>query len=101
MAKRSSSSGAIRKVLCELALDEADLDSGLTELMHIPGLSNKWLDALSWLWEPAPKKFSQELFAIERTHVPPRTVEEFWVSLRGSCISVLQFFNSLHIALVP
>ena len=84
MAKRSSSSGAIRKVLCELALGEADLDSGLTELLHIPGLSNKWLDALSWLWEPAPKKFPQELAAIERTHVPPRTLQQFRLSLRAA-----------------
>ena len=47
ISKASSSSGSIRKILCELALDEADMGSGLSDLMHIPGLSNKWPDALS------------------------------------------------------
>ena len=80
-AKMSSSSGAIRKVLCELALDQADLDSGHSSLVHIPGLANKWPDALSRLWEPRPQKFPNELRGDPRTHVQPRTVDSFWRSL--------------------
>ena len=83
-AKMSSSSGAIRKVLCELALDHAELDSGLASLIHIPGLANKWPDALSRLWEPRPQKFPYELESIPRTHVQLRTVDSFWRSLRAA-----------------
>ena len=83
-AKMSSSSGAIRRVLCELALDQAELDSGLSSLIHIPGLANKWPDALSRLWEPRPQKFPYELRGIPRTHVQLRTVDPFWRSLRAA-----------------
>ena len=80
-AKQSSASGNIRLILNEMALDEADMGAGLTSLMHIPGLSNKWPDALSRIWEPKPQAFPNALASVPRTHVPEHTVEEFWLSL--------------------
>jgi hypothetical protein len=84
IAKQGSTSSSVSRVLHELALDDADMDSGLTQLTHIPGLANVWPDALSRLWEPVhAKKFPIELSKVERTHVPERSVDAFWTSLRA------------------
>ena len=102
ISKQSSSSDAIRRILCELALDDADMDSGLSKLMHIPGLSNKWPDAVSRLWEHInAKKFPYELAKVERTHVPIRTVDAFWSSLRAvaSALPVATLNNNRRVVI--
>ncbi len=40
IAKQSSASTSVSRVLYELALDDADMAAGLTQLTRIPGVSN-------------------------------------------------------------
>ena len=42
-------------VVAEIAPDEAELNTRIEVLEHIPGVSNVWPDALSRLGAPEPK----------------------------------------------
>jgi hypothetical protein len=79
--KASSGSKSVRTILCELALDEADLVGGSCWLTHIPGKANKWPDALSRLHAPDKSNIPIELLTIERTPVGTRD-QQFWRSIR-------------------
>jgi hypothetical protein len=78
--KASSGSKSVRTILCELALDEADLVGGSCWLTHIPGKANKWPDALSRLHAPTKSSIPIELLTIERTPVVTRD-QSFWRSI--------------------
>jgi hypothetical protein len=78
--KATSGSKAVRIILCELALEEAELVGGSCYLTHIPGSSNKWPDALSRLHAPSAAEIPSELAAVARTPVGART-NLFWRSL--------------------
>ena len=51
------SSGLEQPIAREVALDLALKNYRLTELSHIPGITNVTSDALSRLWSPDPKPF--------------------------------------------
>jgi hypothetical protein len=85
--KATSGSRAVRVILCELALDEANLVGGSCYLTHIPGCSNVWPDALSRLHAPQQSSFQIELNDVERTPVCPRN-NSFWRSIEKCALTL-------------
>jgi hypothetical protein len=81
IAKRTAAPTAtgLGLVVAELALDEAELDTGIDVLTHIPGISNTWADALSRLEAPESKEVPSELREVPRA-VPPRRREAYWLT---------------------
>ena len=81
MRKHSSKSRGLSLILAELALEEAELANGFTDLVHIPGVSNVWPDAFSRLSAPEPKEVPLELLSATRVTPPPRAAD-FYHSAR-------------------
>ena len=81
----ASRSPTVRRILCELALDDAELVGSVNLFTHIPGVSNKWPDALSRLYSPEATLVPPQLQQVPRTQVPVRTILSFWRSLQ--CVS--------------
>ena len=81
MRKQSARSPGLSLILAELALEEAELANGFTDLEHIPGVSNVWPDALSRLSAPEPNTIPPELRGATRRTPPPRP-SRFYLSAR-------------------
>ena len=77
MAKKSSKAVEINKIMAEIAFLEAETGVALTQLTHIPGLSNDGPDALSRLSAPEAKKIPTQLSEVALAHCPIRD-RAFW-----------------------
>jgi hypothetical protein len=71
-------------IMAELALERAELDTDISECVHIPGVTNTIADALSRLSAPDAKSLPSEIDTRLQVSLPPR-VDRFWTSrLRGA-----------------
>ena len=74
--KLAAGSSNLNVVAREVALDLALKNYRLTELSHIPGITNVTSDALSRLWSPDPKPFPNLGSATK--DVVPNMGTDFW-----------------------
>lgn len=74
--KLAAGSSHFNMVAREVALDLALKNYRLTELSHIPGITNVTADALSRLWLPDPKPFPNLGSATK--DIVPNMGADFW-----------------------
>ena len=79
LASLSTSSASLNLTVCEVALDSALSDCALTNLTHIPGVSNTVADPLSRVFSPDPKLWPRELDSAVRCN-PPLCTSSFYIS---------------------
>ena len=80
LSKSKAHSAGLSMIAREVALLRAELDLELSRFVHIPGVANKWADALSRMMAPEPCAFPRELEGLPGS-VPPARDDNFWVSL--------------------
>ena len=73
LARGSSTAGRLGLILRELALEDAEQNSRIESVRHIPGLSNNLADSLSQLTAPEPHAVPRALLHARRDSLPKRS----------------------------
>ena len=64
--KHASKSTNVSSIVREIALEMSQLVYSITQLTHIPGISNTLADPLSWLYMPNAKSLPRDVATLHR-----------------------------------